>query len=257
VPTSDTTHPTKIVLRNGGTESVQLDVTFGPGSPVRATTLLGEYGLLFPEDPAAHCPCPCDPKAGCPECEEPEDKQVEVKAGEVYEWEWNGRLRQYRMDMDGDYCFGVFEPAPGRHLLRACDTEAKACGVADVTLPTEDPIEIILTTELVAAPACPLPDETVQRLANLSLARMESSHVVVDRIQECDPQKARCVPADEVPTWQERMRRYPCSVFVIPRGDELESQVFLPLPEGSVGGEEYSLYFDPQGVGVRRVRYTQ
>jgi len=256
-PTTDTAHPTQIVMRNGGDQPIFVDVTFGPGSPVTVTTLLGEFGMLFADDPQAHCPCPCNPKEVCPECEAPQDKQVEIKPGEAYEWEWNGRLLQYRMDLDGDYCFAAFEPAPGRHLLRVCDTDAKACGVADVTLPTEQPVEVILTTEQVVAPNCPLPDETVQRLANLSLARMESSQVVVDRIQECDPQKARCVPVEEVATWQERMRRYPCTVFVVPRGDELESQVFLPLPEGYVGGEEYSLYFDPQGVGVRRVRYTQ
>ena len=55
----------------------------------------------------------------------------------------------------------------------------------------------------------------------------------------------------------EGAREHPCTVFIVPREHEIEGRAFLPLPEGTHGGESYSNYFDPDLTRLLRARYEQ
>ncbi len=69
---------------------------------------------------------------------------------------------------------------------------------------------------------------------------------------------ATCVEPNALDEAMRSARGNACSVFVIPRGDELEVRAFLPLPAGTVGGENYSHFYDPLATQTLRfARYEQ
>ncbi|NCQ35554.1 hypothetical protein GW813_10905 [bacterium] len=48
-----------------------------------------------------------------------------------------------------------------------------------------------------------------------------------------------------------------CALLAIPRGDEVEYRVYLPLPSGYAGGENFSRFSDPAGTRVLHTRFEQ
>ena len=121
------------------------------------------------------------------------------------------------------------------------------------------PQDIVLDLEPYEAQAdeCPAGPMTVERLAAYHLVYMELYGVVPDRIASCDPSKALCVLPPDLGATKEKLRGEMCSLLVTPAGEEVESLVFLPLPEGTRGGESFQQFLSPDGMEIVRVRFEQ
>ena len=82
------------------------------------------------------------------------------------------------------------------------------------------------------------------------------SHALRDRpLDQCT--RVTCVAPAELERELVGARSEPCTVFIIPRGTEVEARAFLPLPEGTHGGESYAQFYDPDFTRFLRARYEQ
>ena len=139
--------------------------------------------------------------------------------------------------------------------MRAHQVEASLarCGRAEVTLPAES-IEIRLSN---AATVAGCDDFDASRSwAIRGRAVDQLGYALRDRpLNECN--RVSCVMPDQLEAELEGAREHPCSVFIVPRETEVEARVFLPLPEGTNGGESYSHFFDPDLTRLLRARYEQ
>jgi len=247
--------PTRIVIRSQ--EEVSLDVGAGRGSDIIVAPLqasLGRLSLLV-EDPWGACWC--SPDHTCPEFEPPPRVLVRVSKDSPLEIEWIGKLVRYGREADGDRCGTSFVPVPGEYMFRVCDTSGKRCAVKKVHLPPEKDVVLELEPHEARAEACPSDPMTVERLATYHLVYMELYGILLDRIASCDPSKAVCVPPADLEATKKKLRGEKCSLLVTPAGDEVESLVFLPLPEGTHGGESFQQFLSPDGMEVLRVRFEQ
>lgn len=254
LPAGTTPSPTMIRVQYPGGELVNLDVSFGQASPFFVAALDSEMGSLF-LDGDAYCPCPCGPTP-CPECEPPVEVLVTLEADAVFEYDWGGDLARYRSSPHGyGLCEERFSPPAGRYLFGACTLE-NVCGVAEVSLPTAEPIEIVLGAGINDVTACPVDPTIAERAARNALQRMFSTNIIRDRIVFCDPESVTCVEPGTAPP-VETVPHDSCALFIRPTGSELELHVIARLPADFVGGEWFLLVFDQLGIRISRVRYEQ
>jgi hypothetical protein len=256
--------PTPVTVRvvNDTDRAVTLDRSFGPAQPLGIARLDGPLpptAELDEQDDersggwVSTCECVCD-DAPCPECEPPSTVHVELAPGEAYELPWNGRLKRSRVHSDGGLCFEPFAPPPGRYVLTACTTEAR-CGRAEVTLPASGDLRVRLAN---AAPAQGCDDLAARALERARAGLLRSlRHVLRERPLERCPERAPCVAPEEVEAALREAREAPCSVFVVPRGRQIEAILLVPVPDGHLGGERFRHWLDPDATQVLRARYEQ
>ncbi len=248
-------HPITLSVVAPPDTPVDLDTTWGSLAFLRMVDLSGtllETGLHMPD---AFCACECDPELRCPECEPPMPSTLHLEPGQRHDLTWDGRITRFRVDADHDRCAEVRPPTQGPWLLAACDQDSQHCARAEVRFPSELPLLLELGGPQGPATTCPTGAE--QRLARAHHARLMSRGVVPDRVRPCDPEAARCVQPDALAAALASSRDQACTLWVIPRGQELEVMAFAPLPEGYVGGERYSSFWDPWGTRITRVRNEQ
>jgi hypothetical protein len=255
LPRTKGDYPTTIVIRSQ--VDAQLNVGAGRGSQIVVAPLqasLGRLSLLI-EDPWGACWC--NPDALCPEFEPPGRRLERVTKDSPMKIEWIGKLVRHGREADGDWCGTSFVPPPGDYMFRVCDDSGKRCALEKVQLPPEKDIVLELEPHEAQADACPEGPVTAERLATYHLVYMELSGILLDRIAACDPSKALCVLPPDLGSTKEKLRGEKCSLIVTPAGEEMESLVFLPLPEGTRGGENYQQFLSPDGMKVMRVRFEQ
>lgn len=258
-PEEPSVGPAVIRVVNDTDTPVTLDRSFGPASPIGVVERgpgMEKPLSLDQEDDAqsgtwvATCECVCS-AASCAECEPPQPVQVTLAPGEAYEYAWNGRLRRRRAHRTGAPCWTTILTQPGEYVFSAC-TEDGRCGRSEVTLPA-DPIAVRISN--VATASCDgLAAEHAWAIRGRAVDQLGFS--LRDRpLRECT--RVACVGPDQLEAEMDNAREHPCTVFIVPRERELEARVFLPLPEGTHGGESYSHYFDPDLTRLLRARYEQ
>ena len=253
---------TAIRVVNDTAHPAVLERTFGPAEPLAIVRLDGPLdptARLEQEDDArsnrwvATCGCPCGDHA-CPECEPPMPVSETLAPGGVYALPWSGRLVRYRQNDHGDTCAEPFAPPAGRYLLTACTTE-HGCGRAEVRLPASAPIEVRLSSAL-TLDACEDVSAHAMERAGAGL-RSSLRHVLRERPLDRCPARPRCVAPDAIEAALRDAHDAPCSLFVVPRGRELEAILLAPLPAGWNGGEQFRQWLDPDATRVLRARYEQ
>lgn len=268
--------PAHLVLESRAMETLSIDSTYGRLESVTLASLDQPLGLLVadsmdePEGPERACQCPCG--AACPSCESPATRRLELPAGGRVELDWNGLVRR-RANEGGRLCFDAFGPPPGRYLVRACSGLTSEgilgpCGNAIVTLPTSEPITIVIGAA--EAPRCPLSPELLDRAARVALSSLEMRGGVPDRLAACQPH-AECFSteadlaygADAVRglayTQPAEGAQAPrgCGILVWPHDDRLLVRVFLPLPQGFLGGERFDQELDAEATRILSMRFEQ
>lgn len=279
LPTPTDTRPTpaRIVIESRATEPLSIDTTYGLLESITLASLDQPLGLLVadsldePDEPLRACACPCG--AGpCPECERPTTRRYPLAPGERVELDWNGLARR-RANEGGQICFDAFGPPPGRYLVRACSGLTSegmlgACGNTIVTLPSTEPITIVIGA--VESPHCPLAPETLERAARVALSSLEMRGVVPARLASCQP-RADCYATSADLVYGEDVVRglaytqesgaasapRGCGILVSPHDDRLLVRVFLPLPEGTLGGERFDHELDAEATRILSLRFEQ
>lgn len=247
-PLAETGFATPAVVRvvNDTDTARSFDVTFGPHQPFGVGRLDGEL------DPSASFgPCVCACGAPCPSAARPEQQTVRLEPGAAHEFAWDGRL--VRSGGDLGQCCESFAPPAGSYVVTACADDG-GCARTEVTLPAQAPVVVSLGAASTAA-TCATLDLALHQDA---VARFvaELGPMLSDRpVSECPP--ARCVESGDLVAALDLSRDRACTVVVIPRGAEVETLAFLPLPPGHDGGERYARFTDPDFTRVFRVRYEQ
>ncbi|MBX7190551.1 MAG: hypothetical protein K1X94_00750 [Sandaracinaceae bacterium] len=276
LPTGTSPTPTSIVIVSDARQALSIETTFGALESVSIASLDTPLGVLDADSedvdggyPRA-CACPCG--GPCAECERPMGRSEALAPGARVTLAWNGLLRRYRSDARTGSCFESFAPAPGRYLVRVCtgrpiEGEPGPCGSAEVTLPSSTPITIHVGAR--ESLACPLEPALLERAARAALSTMERNAIVPDRIAACRP-VASCHAESDLAYGEDvirgaaytRERGEPppppgTCVLVAPRGDQLLTRVFLPLPDGMQGGERFDHVLDASATRILSVRYEQ
>lgn len=276
VPVGTAPTPAHLVIESRALEALSVDTTYGQLESITLSSLEQPLGLLVadsidePEGPLRACSCPCG--GVCPECERPMTRRLELPPGARVELEWNGLVRRWANER-GRLCFDAFGPPPGRYLVRACSGLTSEgilgpCGNTIVTLPTSEPITIVIAAA--EGPRCPLSPELLDRAARVALSSLEMRGVVPDRLAACQPH-AECFSteadlaygADAVRglayTQPAEGAQAPrgCGILVWPHDDRLLVRVFLPLPEGFLGGERFDQELDAEATRILSMRFEQ
>ncbi len=279
LPTPVDTAPTPahLVVESRAMETLTIDTTFGVLESVALASLDQPLGLLVadsvdePDGQLRECACPCG--QACPECERPQTRRMTIDPNEAVELDWNGLVRR-RANENGRLCFDAFGPPPGRYIVRVCSGLTSAgmlgpCGSTTVTLPTTEPIRIVIGAP--EAPHCPLAPELLDRAARVALWSLAMRGVVPDRLASCQP-RAECFSTSADLTYGEDIVRglaytrepgaesaapHGCGVLVWPHDDRLLVRTFLPLPEGSLGGERFDQALDAEAMRIVSMRFEQ
>jgi hypothetical protein len=255
LPRSRGDHPTKIVIRSE--EEAGIDVGAGRGSNIVVAPMQASLGRLSLLVEDAWGACRCDPDLTCPEFEPPPRRIERVTADSPMQIEWIGRLVRHGVEADGDWCGTSFVPPEGDYVFRICDVTGRRCAVETVRLPAGQDIVLDLEPYEVSADACPLQPLGAERIATYHLVYMELGGIVPERIAACEPSSALCVMPADLAATKEKLRGEKCGLLVTPAGEEIESLVLLPLPEGTRGGESFQQFLGPDGFEVVRVRFEQ
>lgn len=250
--------PAVIRVINDTDETLVLDRSFGPASPLGIVGPGMERPLELDQtdDDASGnwletCQCRCADEA-CPDCEAPETVRVTLAPGDVYLFEWNGKLRRRRPHRRGGACWTTILTQPGEYVFTAC-TEGGRCGRAEVTLPTSS-IEIHLDNRAHSESCDDYGAERAWGIRGRVVDQL--SYVLRDRpLDECV--RVSCVSAETLEAELQASREHPCTIFIVPRGHEVEARAFLPLPAGTNGGESYANFFDPDVTRLLRAQYEQ
>ncbi len=252
--------PARIRVVNDTEETLVLDRSYGPASPLGVVALGpgGERPLSLDQEDddqsqnfVATCECRCSAR-DCAECEPPQEVLVTLAPGDDYTFMWNGKLRRRRTHRLGMACWTTILAQPGAYVFSAC-TESGRCGRVEVTLPTSS-IEIRLSQQ-VSMDTCDRFDAQ-RSWAVRGRVLDQLQYALRDRpLDACN--RVACVSAEELDAELEAAREQACTVFIVPRGHEIEGRVFLPLPEGTNGGESYSHFFDPDLTTLLRAPYEQ
>ena len=241
----------EIEVHNNTTAELRFEVTYGLHQPFMVAPLEAQLGLVSLDGKKHMCDCQCG-KGRCVECEEPRVELKTLKPGDRWTYAWDGKLRSQRRDDDGEWCFDAFAAPAGPYLFKL--SQGTAVGRTKVVLPVEEPIKIQMNEEQKKPINCPLDKGLLSRVARASLERLRRIKDMDQRLTTCRVDDVVCVGG--LGGEEEKRRDSACSVFAVP-GDELEVQVYLPLPPGTVGGDTFSHFFDVDGVRIQRVVYTQ
>lgn len=276
-PVGTTPTPAHLVIESRAAETLTIDTTFGVLENVTLASLDQPLGLLVadsvdePDGQLRACACPCGQV--CPECERPQTRRMTIDPSAAVEIDWNGLVRR-RANENGRLCFDAFGPPPGRYVVRVCSGLTSEgmlgpCGSTTVTLPTTEPIRIVIgATE---SPHCPLAPELLDRAARVALSSLEMRGVVPERLASCQP-RAECFSTSADLSYGEDVVRglaytrepgaatstpHGCGILVWPHDDRLLVRVFLPLPEGSLGGERFDQELDAEAMRILSMRFEQ
>jgi hypothetical protein len=253
---------TEIRVINDTAHPAVLERTFGPAEPLAIVRLDGPLdptARLEQEDDArshrwvATCGCPCG-EGACPRCEPPMLVRETLAPDGAYTLPWSGRLVRYRQNDHGDTCAEPFAPPAGRYLLTACTLE-HGCARGELSLPASAPIELRLSSAATLAACGDVSVEAMER-AGAGL-RSSLRHVLRERPLDRCPARPQCVAPDAIDAALRDAHDAPCSLFVVPRGRELEAILLAPLPAGWDGGEQFRQWLDPDATRVLRARYEQ
>jgi len=242
--------PTTIRVVNDTTETLTFSATFGDHEPFGISRLDG------PLDPTANlsrCLCECG-SPPCPEAARPETREVALEAGKAHEYAWHGRLQRRGNDKTTGPCCVTFDPPVGRHVFVACTVDHR-CGRVEVSLPTDKPITIPMSAVAQTTSCSAVNKAAAQRVAVNLTTGLRS--MLRDRPVDSCPAKPQCVAPAQLDAQVRAARSRDCSVFIIPRGREIEVRAFLPLPPSHVGGANYAHFTDPDFTRLFRVRYEQ
>ena len=242
--------PTKIRVLNDTDEPLTFSTTFGPHEPFGLSRLDGPLAP-FPSLGGCWCECGGPP---CPSAARPETQLVTLQPGESLEHSWPGRLERHDHHPQTGPCCVRFDPPVGRYLLAAC-TDGFRCGRTEVSLPTSETVTVPMSARAAAESCAAVNLQAAGRVAGQLRDGLGS--MLADRPVGSCPTTPRCVEPGDLETELAAARGRPCSLFVVPRGHEVELRVFLPLPRTHVGGECYSHFVDPDFTRVFRVRYEQ
>jgi hypothetical protein len=252
--------PPELVVTNDTHAPVTLDRSFGPASPLRIAAegeVLPAGAALDDVDDAQTggwiktCLCDCRAAAECPECEPPQQVEVTLAPGESYTVPWGGELRAYLGD---DGCLTRLSPPAGRYVLTACDVEGR-CARAGLTLPTTEPAVIRLSQTASAKTCADLSEHALLRAGRQT--REVVGRVLRDRPVGACPEEPVCVEPEEEAAFLEAARQETCTSLVIPRGERIDAVIFLPLPEGWLGGARFVHFYDPDATRQLGARYEQ
>ncbi|NOY90594.1 MAG: hypothetical protein GXP55_05235, partial [Deltaproteobacteria bacterium] len=220
-----------VVVLNDTDASVVLERSFGPAQPLSLARLDGPLDasarLDQQDDALSHrwvqtCECYCP--GPCAECEPPMQVNVTLAPGERYTMAWSGMLRQPATGAD---CFEPVAPQAGHYVFSVC-TKDDMCATRDVTLPAARDIELLLSHR-----------ESVTRCGGLNSAvatrlgrrvRDSVARTLRDRPVSTCPSAPTCVEPANLPSVLAQTRPGECALLAIPRGNEVEYRVFLPLP---------------------------
>jgi hypothetical protein len=242
--------PTKIRVVNDTSQPLVFPATFGDHEPFGIARLAG------PPDPTANL-SRCRGECGsppCPEVARPENREVTLQPGQRHEYDWHGRLQRHDKHRTTGACCVTFDPPLGRHVFVACTVDHR-CGRVEATLPTDKPITIPMSAVAKATSCDTVPMDVAGRVARGFTTKLRA--MLRDRPVASCPAKPQCVAPGELEAQLGRARSRDCSVFIIPRGPELEVRAFLPLKPSHVGGESYARFMDPDFTRVFRVQYEQ
>ncbi|MCA9563796.1 MAG: hypothetical protein KC561_09920 [Myxococcales bacterium] len=250
LPVEATAMPANFIVDNQTEASLRFDVTWGQASPFSAASAEHDFGALgLYEEFLCNCVCGED----CVDCEEPMERVVDIAPGESHAFAWGGyfwRLGQSRIGS----CMQPFASLSGEYLVVACTQSGAQCASTTVNLPATDPIRIVFGSES-TPPECDTHPEVAERAVRSALGRMSIGSIVTDRHAVCDVETAVCHDDDEEAELGTAADT--CELHAWLRDDGVEVLVHLPLPEGTLGGEQYRTWFDPYATRVRRVQYTQ
>jgi hypothetical protein len=135
--------------------------------------------------------------------------------------------------------------------------DGQRCAVAEALLPSAGPIELAFSGSPPRPAACPLDPALAERAFRIATFTMDLNAVVPDRRRPCRMEASRCVMPEAIELARDREKRSQCATFLVPHRSGLEVETFLPLPPGTNGGESFSVFLDPTGLRVTRVRYEQ
>ena len=242
---------TTLRIRNEGDELLAFETGGGPLSFVTVAEGSGATGALWLEGDI-YCDCVCEPDTRCPDCEAPSPSTLEIAAGETRELSWNGFLRRRRM---GDECQERFAPSGEQYVVAACSRDR--CASALVSLPTSDPIVLAFGDRAVPAGCANVESVIVERAARLALRQIRLSASLGERLDRCGTDAATCVETAALEAARAGVPPGGCRHFFVPHDGQLEVETFLPLPEGTNGGESFRVWLDPAATSVRRVRFEQ
>lgn len=242
------TAPSPAVLRvvNDTAAAALFDVTFGPHQPFG----IGRIGE--PQDaPASLGPCLCPCGGPCPSAARPEQYTLRLEPGAAHDLAWDGLLTRSGGDLGP--CCETFTPPAGRYVVTACADDG-GCARVEVTLPAHEPIIVPLSARSTASGCATL--DLPAHQAEVARFVTDLAPILRDRpVSDCP--EARCVEPADLDGALSTARDRSCSVFVVPRGAEVETRAFLPLPPTHAGGESYAMYTDPDFTRVFRFRYEQ
>ncbi len=242
--------PTTIRVVNDTSETLVFTTTFGPDDPFGITRL---DGPLNPTTGFGICHCKCGGDS-CPEAARPATRRVTLQPSQSHDFAWNGQLTRHQIHPKTGSCCVTFIPPQGRYLFAAC-TEDLRCAGTEVSLPTRDVVTIAMSATSEANSCGAVNMAVAKRVARHFVTELSSS--LRDRPLQSCPDVLRCVSPGDLEAQLEAGRKRPCSLFVVPRGKEIEVRVFLPIPPASVGGESYSRFSDANFTRLLRVHYEQ
>ena len=250
--------PVAIVIVNDTDRPVTFDRSLGPAQPLGLARLdgpLDPYATLDDRDDAlshgwiGRCACYCG-TGECRECTPPLAVEVTLAPGERYTLPWTGRFR--RRAAGG--CLEAYTPPAGRYVFTACDVES-ACSQRMVSLPSAAPIEIPLSAHENTTSCEDLDASTMARVGGL--AKNAVLGVLRDRPVAACPERPTCVEPNDLERLSARTSPGQCALLAIPRGAEVEYRVYLPLPASTLGGENFSQFYDPAGTRPLHTRFEQ
>ena len=253
--------PAEIIVLNDTEDTLTFDRSFGPAAPLRIGAEGGRplpVGAVFDDVDDSEtggwiqtCVCDCSLESVCPECEPPQEIKVTLAPGEQYSVPWNGTLRAYLLNNE---CATRFPVMAWPYVVTACD-EAGRCARSEMTLPSSEPV-VVKMSQSARADTCS--DISTKALRRTGIeAWTSASRVLRDRpLNDCSPDP-KCAEAGAIDNLLSGARQSACSIWVVPRGDRIETIVYLPLADEMLGGERYSHFFDPDATRILDVRYEQ
>lgn len=242
--------PTDIKILNDLEKPFVFERTFGPQQPFGVTRLDG------PIDPSVglwDCWCRCGMDS-CPEAARPRTSLMTLEPGKSSTFAWDGRLRRRDTHPKTGECCTLFNPPAGLYLFTAC-TQEGICSKTEVKLPTDAPI-LIKMSERSKATDCKSLNMKLAARGAKGFLRSLAGELKTRPVSSC-PKTPVCILPGELQEKLKAAKKKACSLFVIPRGAEVELRAILPLPLNKVGGENYSSFSDPHFTRVFRVRYER
>lgn len=240
--------PTKIRVLNDTKKSLTFERTFGFQQALGAMRLDGpmnsSVGLW-------KCRCKCG-MSSCPEAARPRTSLLTMQPGKSFTFEWDGRLRRKDKHPKTGPCCTEFNPPAGRYVFTAC-TKAGICSHTEVKLPTNLPILIKMSDKSKANDCKMLNKKLVARGAKGFLRHL-ARHLKTRPLSSC-PKTPECLAPTSLKKRLAALTKKKCSLFVVPRGAEVELRAIIPLLPNKLGGEDYSSFSDPHFTRVFRVRY--